>query len=713
MPTILTPRMHVLAFAAALSCASTFAAQVDANDYRHLNQVAQSEGSVRVLVSLDDSLTLANLADRAATLPIVMERKAKALLAELGDGALTAGYWTNGIGQIGFYATPKGLQILAKTNNAKMFMPDVTQAMRTQAFTADGGMEAVDAAIRSQGYVDAEVVLNLDNLEYSLDVSGTTTVKPSALLTTEVTDRLVRIASHGGLLKGLGKADLATVGSNSFVPAFTTRLDRNAFNALKDSADVRAIRPVGFQDTRLSDWNSNALTVAKNNGSVEVLITLRGGATYSPKSGHMSAQAWKAQAQAHQQVFNQVLAHVSNNGWMKSASTDSGLGVVHARLSYDELSTLFAKADPRILRVELNRPVAKASLSNSTPLIGMPTAWNAGYRGAGQYVIVLDTGIRKDHEMFKMNGVSKVVYEACFGSNYVNPAEQANYASICPSANAEGDSPLGLVGSGEPYVNPALCEDLGCAHGTHVAGIAAGRNSASVSPANLQGVAPDANLVAVQVFSYDAGHVEQSAFLADILGALNAVYSATAAGQNNPFVVNMSLGGDTSYDKDCPTAYQVVTTVIDNLVSRGVPVVVATGNESHRNGIGWPACVPKTIKVSSVANDSAGTSLSSFSNIGNPSSYTGPTLLAPGGGSTSTVVSASSTSSTATVGYKGTSMATPHVAGYYAAIKAAIPGISVADATAWISTTGSIGVSYNLPAPVGNQAYRRIKVPNL
>jgi hypothetical protein len=52
------------------------------------------------------------------------------------------------------------------------------------------------------------------------------------------------------------------------------------------------------------------------------------------------------------------------------------------------------------------------------------------------------------------------------------------------------------------------------------------------------------------------------------------------------------------------------------------------------------------------------------------------------------------------------------VAGVYAAINAAISGISVADATAWIVTTGSIPATYNLPAPVGIQTYRRIRIPN-
>lgn len=335
----------------------------------------------------------------------------------------------------------------------------------------------------------------------------------------------------------------------------------------------------------------------------------------------------------------------------------------------------------------------------------MQSAWNAGYRAAGQKIIVVDTGIRKNHELFKMNGATKVTYEACFGTD-----SSDGYRSICPSKDVKGDSPLGLAGSGEPYADVTTCASLAsdkidyhdCSHGTHVAGIAAGRQSPYISPSSLQGVAPDAELISAQVFSYDKTNLKATAYSGDVLAALEAVLSATTADTNNPYVVNMSLGGGI-YSENCGTN---LSTVIESLASRGVPVVVATGNNKSRNGISSPACVPYTIKVSSVFNDTNGTALAEFANIGDPARYTGPILLTPGGGGGTLVRSADRASTTATKQMQGTSQAAPHAAGVYAAIKAAIPGISVADATAWIVTTGSI------PVTVDTKTYRRIRIPN-
>jgi hypothetical protein len=60
---------------------------------------------------------------------------------------------------------------------------------------------------------------------------------------------------------------------------------------------------------------------------------------------------------------------------------------------------------------------------------------------------------------------------------------------------------------------------------------------------------------------------------------------------------------------------------------------------------------------------------------------------------------------------QGTSQAAPHATGFYALIKNASPGITVADASAWIISTGSIQVTLNLGAPHNNVNFRRLRMP--
>ena len=120
------------------------------------------------------------------------------------------------------------------------------------------------------------------------------------------------------------------------------------------------------------------------------------------------------------------------------------------------------------------------SLAYSVPHIGGTTAWNSGYSGAGQAVAVLDTGVEKNHPLL----AGKVVSEACYSSNY----PQYGVTSVCPGGVTESTA----SGSGAP------CTGIdSCSHGTHVAGIVAGKNGPSNAPA---GVAKDANIIAMQVF---------------------------------------------------------------------------------------------------------------------------------------------------------------------------------------------------------------------
>src|SRR5204862_771645 len=97
------------------------------------------------------------------------------------------------------------------------------------------------------------------------------------------------------------------------------------------------------------------------------------------------------------------------------------------------------------------------TLAQSVPLVQGDQAWSAGYDGTGRVVAIVDTGVDKSHPFL----LNKVVAEACFSS-----FAAGHSTSLCPN----GQSQQIGVGAGVPC-GPL---NLGCWHGTHVAGIAAG-----------------------------------------------------------------------------------------------------------------------------------------------------------------------------------------------------------------------------------------------
>jgi len=171
-------------------------------------------------------------------------------------------------------------------------------------------------------------------------------------------------------------------------------------------------------------------------------------------------------------------------------------------------------------------------------------------------------------------------------------------------------------------------------HGTHVAGIIAARDNGF----GVIGVAPEVILYAVKVLDANGS------------GTSSAVASGIVwATQNGMDVINMSLGGS--------TFSQAVADAVAAASAADVLVVSAAGNSGCCNTVLYPAKLPGSMAVAAVdANDQR----ASFSS-------TGPEVdvAAPGVAILSTVPTGSCTLCDPS-GYrslKGTSMATPHVAG--------------------------------------------------
>ncbi|HYN88781.1 MAG TPA: S8 family serine peptidase, partial [Ardenticatenaceae bacterium] len=317
-------------------------------------------------------------------------------------------------------------------------------------------------------------------------------------------------------------------------------------------------------------------------------------------------------------------------------------------------------ADPDVSSIVEDRLV-RPELAESGPLVGAPAAWASGYTGAGWSIAVLDTGVDSGHPFL----AGKVVSEACFSKR----SGLYDAEPFCPNGNPT------QVGPGAGINCPADVD--GCTHGTHVAGIAAGRGD------SFSGIARDANLIAIQVFTgiyhpYVCGGEPLpciAAFNSDIVAALEHVYELR--GSFNIAAVNMSLGGvDFTSPEACEDHSEIrpFKVAIDNLRSVGIASVVASGNDGKSNAISGPACIRSAISVGSTNKSD---NVSSFSN-----GAWWLQLLAPGASIRSSVVGGGYAN------FSGTSMATPHVAGAWAVIKSKAPDASVDEVLAALRNSG-------------------------
>ena len=363
-------------------------------------------------------------------------------------------------------------------------------------------------------------------------------------------------------------------------------------------------------------------------------------------------------------------------------------------VTQDELKKL--ASDPRVTAINEDG-LSKPDLNQSTGLIkmsGAAGAWAKGALGTNRVVAILDTGVNKNHEFLKFNtAASKVISEACY-----NTKDATTYGSYsrCPGG---GTSATG-AGAG------ADCTAYdGCGHGTHVAGIAAGRNSSLNGAEPVRGVAPNASIIAVNVFSrFDRNHSSYPcgygatkdcllSWTSDQILALERVYALrNSLGVRKISAVNMSLGGG-AYSGYCDGDSR--KTVIDKLRNAGIAVVISSGNSSYRTQVGAPGCISTatTVGASSKSSGANVEKIASYSNSGMQVD-----VLAPGGDypypsplGMAALIRSSYKGSNATYEYlAGTSMAAPHVTGAFAAIKskAACANKTVAQIEAAMKSTG-------------------------
>lgn len=225
-------------------------------------------------------------------------------------------------------------------------------------------------------------------------------------------------------------------------------------------------------------------------------------------------------------------------------------------------------------------------------IIAASRKWVRGYKGKGITVAVIDSGVNPHPELD-----DRVTRKTCL-------------------LFSDPTSENGL-------------DETGIGHGTHVAGIIAGKSC---------GVAPECSVLSIKVFS----GMNECAYL-DVADGIHAACDAKA------HIINLSLGFGSSPDG----FMQPVHVAIQRAVSEGILVVAAAGNTGDSRNW-YPAAYPEVVSVGAVDFDKRAALFTTRNGAVD--------LAAPGTNILSSGLNGKM------VRMSGTSMAAPHVSGMAALI---------------------------------------------
>ena len=202
-------------------------------------------------------------------------------------------------------------------------------------------------------------------------------------------------------------------------------------------------------------------------------------------------------------------------------------------------------------------------------MVNAPSLWAKGIKGQGKKIAIIDDGLDLKHEAFQQidkNSISMTKSDVAdiLEKNELHAEELADinvddvyYNEKVPFQFDYADHDANVCPD-EDYIDIF-------SHGTHVAGIAAGYKESEDGVIEFSGVAPQAQLMIMKVYSKT-----EDAYTEDILAALEDCYTL------NVDTINISSGIDAGFtDEESPynTALEVLETV-------GIDVIYAGGNST-------------------------------------------------------------------------------------------------------------------------------------
>ena len=203
---------------------------------------------------------------------------------------------------------------------------------------------------------------------------------------------------------------------------------------------------------------------------------------------------------------------------------------------------------------------------NATSMIGATQLNETGYTGSGMRIAILDTGLLLTNPSFGPLDADQLTEDSMTEDEVVqlwNSGElNASDGSTVVPHNVYYSTKVPYIYNYATNSTDVSHNGAGSDHGTHVAGIAAANK---IDSTDVVGVAPEAQLLVMQVFSGNG---------ADWTVVMAAMEDCVLLGAD---VANLSMGSAAGYCDDDANMIEI----LDKLEKAGIQVVIAAGNDTN------------------------------------------------------------------------------------------------------------------------------------
>ncbi|QAA34825.1 S8 family serine peptidase [Clostridium manihotivorum] len=386
----------------------------------------------------------------------------------------------------------------------------------------------------------------------------------------------------------LSKTISALVALALVVPNGFTRQVKALDKKITGANDIKAIATEKYKNSLAK--KADKLKGKQPNDSVRVVVELDGKPALDKAREKGLKSAVKSDIQSvkdSQKTVQDNVKEITGNKIRNTFGTVvNGFSIDAKVKDIDNIKKLKGVKDVKVVNVYYPDMNTAKELTEATKV------WkDLGLKGEGMVVSIIDTGIDYTHKDMKLTDTSK------------EKLTEANIKKGGPGKFYTDKVPYGYNFADK---NDEVRDTTSSMHGMHVAGIVGANGSDADIAANngIKGVAPEAQLLAMKVFSNNPQI--QGAYSDDIVAAIEESVNQGAD------IINMSLGSTASFQEDDDPEQVAIKKAVD----AGTVVVVSAGNSQYSTApykqsnmtdtglVGSPGLAKDALQVASYENTS-------------------------------------------------------------------------------------------------------------